>query len=480
MENEKKNTGGEHRPKKHRPNHKKSYFMEPADTAKKAEAAEAKPTTGVPKASEEEKGGEVRKNHGGYYRNNHKRHHGKPKGQQNNRDAADKPEKSTAPQQTHQESRENTPDEKTNAPQTHANTQSQRTRNKNRNHRERKPYTPSKELSLSLSEPPAENKKTEPAEESEVSIENLTLDEILGETPKSTERDNANDDTPMTEVVGIRFKSSGKIYYFDPVGKKYHSGKHAIVETARGQEYGEIVFGNKMVKESDTVPPLRPVLRTATEADIRHHAENKEKEDAAFKICNEKIIAHGLDMKLIDVQYTFDNTKLLFYFTSSGRVDFRELVKDLASVFRTRIELRQIGIRDEAKMMGGLGPCGRSLCCSIFLTDFGQVSIKMAKEQNLSLNSTKISGVCGRLMCCLRYEYETYEEEIKLTPPVDSVVKTVDGIGVVTEMTPLAGTIKVRLNDSPEVAPKVYHRDDVTVLQRKQAPKDDDSDNQNK
>lgn len=478
MENEKKNTSGEHRPKKHRPNHKKSYFIEPADAAKKNDAAEAKSAPIAPKTSDEQKNGEVKKNHGGHYRNNHKRHHGKPKTQQNNGETVEKAEKTTVPQQTHQEPRENTPEEKNNSPQAQA--QSQRNRNRNRNHRDRKPYNSPKELSLSLSDIPAENKKTEPVEEPEVSIEDLTLEEILGETQKSLESDIATDDTPMIDVVGIRFKSSGKIYYFDPAGKKYHAGKHAIVETARGQEYGEIVFGNKMVKESDTVPPLRPVLRTATEADIRHHAENKEKEDAAFKVCNEKIIAHGLDMKLIDVQYTFDNTKLLFYFTSSGRVDFRELVKDLASVFRTRIELRQIGIRDEAKMMGGLGPCGRSLCCSIFLTDFGQVSIKMAKEQNLSLNSTKISGVCGRLMCCLRYEYETYEEEIRRTPPVDSVVRTADGIGVVTEMTPLAGTIKVRLNDSPDVAPKVYHRDDVTVLQRKQPPKDDNSDKQDK
>ena len=487
MENEKKNTGGEHRPKKHRPNHKKSYFIEPADAAKKNEASEVKSAPSAPKTPDEAKnGGEIKKNHNGHYRNNHKRHHGKPKGQQNNGEAVEKAEKiektekNTAPQQTHQEPRENTSEEKNTSSQAQTQSQAQRNRNRNKNHRDRKPYNSPKELSLSLSDTPAENKKPESTEEPEVSIENLTLEEILGETPKSLDNNSVSDDTPMIDVVGIRFKSSGKIYYFDPAGKKYHAGKHAIVETARGQEYGEIVFGNKMVKESDTVPPLRPVLRTATEADIRHHAENKEKEDAAFKVCNEKIIAHGLDMKLIDVQYTFDNTKLLFYFTSSGRVDFRELVKDLASVFRTRIELRQIGIRDEAKMMGGLGPCGRSLCCSIFLTDFGQVSIKMAKEQNLSLNSTKISGVCGRLMCCLRYEYETYEQEIRLTPPVDSVVKTADGIGVVTETTPLAGTIKVRLNDSPDVAPKVYHRDDVTVLQRKQPPKDDNSDKQDK
>ena len=273
--------------------------------------------------------------------------------------------------------------------------------------------------------------------------------------------------SPMIEVVGIRFKSSGKMYYFAPGDKTLHRGEHAIVETARGLEYGDVAMGNTMVKESDTVPPLRPVVRVATPADVKHHEENKKKEDEAFAVCNEKIIAHKLDMKLIDAQFTFDNSKLLFYFTSSGRVDFRDLVKDLASVFRTRIELRQIGIRDEAKIMGGVGMCGRPLCCTLFLSDFGQVSIKMAKEQNLSLNCAKISGICGRLMCCLRYEHETYEYEIKRTPPVDSIVQTADGIGSVTEISPLLGTIKVRLNASPENPPKVYKREDVVMLQKK-------------
>ena len=266
------------------------------------------------------------------------------------------------------------------------------------------------------------------------------------------------------EIIGIRFKTGGKTYYFDPNGIVGKKGEHAIVETARGQEYGEVALSNSMVPESETVPPLRPVIRIATEADTKHNEENRKKEDEAFKICNEKIIAHNLDMKLIDAQYTFDNSKLLFYFTSSGRVDFRELVKDLASVFRTRIELRQIGIRDEAKLIGGLGICGRPLCCSAFLTDFGQVSIKMAKEQNLSLNSTKISGACGRLMCCLRYEHETYAEEIKKTPPVDSYVKTPDGNGTVTEINPLAAKVKVRLDDKSDQAPKAYSRDDVTII----------------
>ncbi len=275
------------------------------------------------------------------------------------------------------------------------------------------------------------------------------------------------DDEQLVNVVGIRFKASGKTYYFDPKDITLKMGAHAIVETARGLEYGEVALGNTKVKESETVPPLRPVIRAATEADIKHHADNKQKEDDAFRLCNEKIIEHNLDMKLIDAQYTFDNSKLLFYFTSSGRVDFRELVKDLACVFRTRIELRQIGIRDEAKMVGGLGLCGRPLCCSLFLTDFGQVSIKMAKKQSLSLNSSKISGICGRLMCCLRYEHDTYEYEIKRTPPVDTLVRTVDGVGVVTETSPLVGTIKVRLNESPEIPPKSYKREDVSILKKK-------------
>ena len=272
---------------------------------------------------------------------------------------------------------------------------------------------------------------------------------------------------PMVEVVGIRFKSSGKTYYFTPGNKTVKRGECAIVETARGQEFGEVAMGNTMVRESDTVPPLRPILRVATEADKQHHKDNRQKEDEAFRICNERILAHGLDMKLIDAQYTFDNAKLLFYFTSSGRVDFRDLVKDLAGLFRTRIELRQIGIRDEAKLMGGMGMCGRPLCCNLFLSDFGQVSIKMAKEQNLSLNSAKISGICGRLMCCLRYEHETYDYEIKHTPPVDSLVRTADGIGTVTEIQPLRGTVKVRLSATPDTPPKVYPREDVVLLRKK-------------
>jgi len=223
-------------------------------------------------------------------------------------------------------------------------------------------------------------------------------------------------------------------------------------------------LSNTMIAESKVVAPLRPLMRIATPADIAQNEENRKKEQSAWGICQQKIAAHGLEMKLIDVQYAFDNSKLLFYFSAEGRVDFRELVKDLASVFRTRIELRQIGIRDEAKILGGIGACGRTLCCSTFLPDFAQVSIKMAKDQNLSLNTSKISGVCGRLMCCLRYESEVYAEEIKKTPSHDTLVKTADGLGTVISSNPLQGTIRVILKDSPDTPPKQYHRDEVTVL----------------
>ncbi len=272
------------------------------------------------------------------------------------------------------------------------------------------------------------------------------------------------DASPKVEVVGIRFKKAGKVYFFDPGDLKLRIGDSAVVETARGPELGDVANGNRMVREKDIVKPLRPVIRIATPEDIVHGEENRKKENEAFAVCLKKIESHGLDMKLVDVEYTFDNSKLLFYFTSAGRVDFRELVKDLASVFRTRIELRQIGIRDETKIMGGLGVCGRPLCCASFLSDFVQVSIKMAKEQNLSLNSTKISGSCGRLMCCLRYEHDTYEAEIKLTPPIDSVVRTEDGVGTVIETAPLQGLIKVRLDGKNDISPKFYHRDNVKVI----------------
>lgn len=282
----------------------------------------------------------------------------------------------------------------------------------------------------------------------------------------------AEDDSPKVNVTGVRFKPGGKIYYFDHGNLTIKNNSYVIVDTARGLEFGEVAFGNKEVKESSLVLPLRQVVRIATRDDVERNSANKEKEAEAFAICQEKIQKHNLDMKLIEAQYSFDNSKLLFYFTSANRVDFRELVKDLAGVFKTRIELRQIGIRDEAKIMGGLGACGRPLCCASFLSDFVQVSIKMAKEQNLSLNSGKISGYCGRLMCCLQYEYQTYREEGAKTPSVDSTVKTKDGVGVVTESNALAGTIKVRLKDKPDSPPALYKREDVTIIAR--ANKKDD------
>lgn len=286
-------------------------------------------------------------------------------------------------------------------------------------------------------------------------------------SPMPADPEPATEQTERVEVVGVRFRSSGKVYYFDPKGLRVRAHDFVIVETVRGAEYGEVTFGNRMIPKTGAVTPLRPLIRVATPEDIAHNAENCEKEKEALRLCQERIVARGLDMKLIDAQFAFDNTKLLFYFSSEGRVDFRELVKDLAAAFHTRIELRQIGIRDEAKMLGGLGACGRPLCCSTFLNDFGQVSIKMAKEQNLSLNSLKISGICGRLMCCLRYEADTYAAEAKLTPPVHATVKTADGIGTVISSVPLAGTVKVQLKDAPDAEPKTYGRDEVVLLSKK-------------
>ncbi len=298
------------------------------------------------------------------------------------------------------------------------------------------------------------------SDDTEADVESIPTDLLI---PMDADPAPALPAEDSVEVVGIRFRTSGKVYYFDPKKNKLRRGQFAIVETARGPEFGEVTFGNRRVRKSATVSPLRPVLRSATDADIAKNQENLKKEQEALEICRKKIMEHRLAMKLIEVQYAFDNSKLLFYFTSEGRVDFRDLVKDLASTFHTRIELRQIGIRDEAKMLGGLGACGRPLCCSTFLSDFVQVSIKMAKEQGISLNSSKISGVCGRLMCCLRYESEVYAEEIKRTPPIDSTVNTPDGVGTVVGMSPLAGTVKVLLKNA-DTPPKTYRRDEVTVL----------------
>ena len=254
----------------------------------------------------------------------------------------------------------------------------------------------------------------------------------------------------MTTIIGVRFKSNGKMYYFDPQGTEVAPGTGVIVETARGVEYGDCVQGNTDVPDQQVTQPLKRLVRVATEADLKTLERNKKRADEAFIICKQKIEDRGLDMNLVTAECTFDMNKLLFYFTADGRVDFRELVKDLASVFRTRIELRQIGVRDEAKMVGGLGCCGRELCCSLYLDDFHPVSINMAKDQNLSLNPAKISGVCGRLMCCLKYEHEAYAELQKVTPRQGSVVDTPEGRGKVVSTQMLRGTCKVQLDESPE------------------------------
>lgn len=268
----------------------------------------------------------------------------------------------------------------------------------------------------------------------------------------------------MAEVIGVRFKEVGKVYYFDPNGIQMKKGDMAIVETARGVECGEVAMENREIEDKDIVHPLKKMIRKATQGDLKKVEENRKKERHAFEICEKKILDHKLEMKLVDVEYTFDNNKILFYFTADGRVDFRELVKDLASVFRTRIELRQIGVRDEAKMLGGLGICGRPFCCSQFLGDFQPVSIKMAKEQGLSLNPTKISGSCGRLMCCLKYEQEAYESLLRITPRQGAIVNTPDGRGQVVEANLLTGAIKVRLEKAPDSPPALYRREDVKVI----------------
>lgn len=266
----------------------------------------------------------------------------------------------------------------------------------------------------------------------------------------------------MAEIIGVRFKSAGKVYYFAPGTLDINEGDSVIVETARGIECGEVALSKREVSDDSISNPLKPVIRVATEKDFKIIEQNKIKEQEAFKICEEKIWKHKLKMNLIDVECTFDNNKLLFYFTAENRVDFRELVKDLASVFRTRIELRQIGVRDEAKMLGGLGICGQPFCCSRFLGEFQPVSIKMAKEQGLSLNPTKISGTCGRLMCCLKYEQDSYEELLRTTPKVGAIVKTPDGKGVVEEVNLLTGKLRVKQDGTDAV--NSYSKNDITVI----------------
>ena len=268
----------------------------------------------------------------------------------------------------------------------------------------------------------------------------------------------------MITVTGVRFRPAGKIYYFLPNGFTLEKGDFVIVETARGIEFGEVVIASKEVEESETISPVRDVQRIATEADVNEHCENLAKAKEAFKVCAEKIKEHGLDMKLIDVEYTFDRSKVLFYFVSENRIDFRDLVKDLAATFRTRIELRQVGIRDHARLVGGLGICGREFCCSSCMGDFQPVSIKMAKEQGLSLNPTKISGNCGKLLCCLKYEQEAYESAMKIVPAVGALVKTEQGNGYVVANNLLRETVSVRLDHENETDISVFPVSEVTVI----------------
>lgn len=267
----------------------------------------------------------------------------------------------------------------------------------------------------------------------------------------------------MTEIIGVRFKKTGKVYYFSPSGIKAKEGDLVIVETARGVECGEVVMANRKIEDEKISAPLKDIIRIVTPHDRKILEQNRIKEKNAFKICQEKIAAHGLDMNLVDVECTFDNNKLLFYFTAEMRVDFRDLVKDLASVFRTRIELRQIGVRDESKILGGIGICGREFCCKGFLSEFQPVSIRMAKEQGLSLNPTKISGACGRLMCCLKYEQDTYEFLQQSTPRLGAYVKTPDFKGYVEEVNLLTGKLTVKPENSEEAA-VIYDKSDVTII----------------
>lgn len=273
----------------------------------------------------------------------------------------------------------------------------------------------------------------------------------------------------MATVVGVRFKKAGKIYYFDPGNHDYEKGTPVIVETARGIEFGRVEIVNRTVEDNSIIQPLKKVIRIATKEDEEIERQNKIKEKEAFEICIEKIRKHNLDMKLIDVEFTFDTNKIIFYFTSDGRVDFRELVKDLAAIFKTRIELRQIGVRDEAKLLNGIGICGRTLCCATFLGDFQPVSIKMAKDQNLSLNPTKISGICGRLMCCLKYEEETYEDLTKNLPREGDIIRTPQGDGEVLSVNLLRQMVKAAVRKNPADTPSIvfFNVQEIEILHRK-------------
>ena len=278
----------------------------------------------------------------------------------------------------------------------------------------------------------------------------------------------------MKKVISVRFKENGKSYYFDPAGADIKTGEYVIVETARGIECGEVVQGVREIADAAVPKALKPITRMADSVDIRRMRQNREDEKRAYRTCEECIARHGLEMKLVEAEYTLDRSKIMFYFTADGRVDFRELVKDLAGIFRRRIELRQIGVRDESKMLGGIGICGQPFCCSRFLKDFQPVSIKMAKEQGLSLNPAKISGCCGRLMCCLSYEQKAYEYLNSITPQVGSVVSTPDGLGVVMEANPVGGTLKVR-SEVESLPPRYYKRSECTYVRGgKRAPRTPD------
>ena len=268
----------------------------------------------------------------------------------------------------------------------------------------------------------------------------------------------------MKTIVGVKFKKPGKMYYFDPQNYELELGSKVIAETAMGDEFGEVILANKEIKEENLSSPLKKIIRIATEKDAKSYEEYKKKEPDALKKCQEKIEKHGLDMKLVDAEYKFDGSKLIFYFTADGRIDFRELVKDLASIFKTRIELRQIGVRDEIRRMGGIGACGRQLCCCSFLGNFETVSIKMAKEQNISLNPSKISGCCGRLMCCLKYEQCVYEDKLRKIPKIGAIVKTPEGNGEVCGIETLKETVKVKLNDGEETYYKKFNSNDVKII----------------
>ncbi|MBQ8533385.1 MAG: stage 0 sporulation family protein [Clostridia bacterium] len=282
----------------------------------------------------------------------------------------------------------------------------------------------------------------------------------------------------MVKIIGVRFKEGGKVYYFDPCELTVNKGDKVVVDTAHGIECGECTIPNGTVEEEKIVAPLKKAIRVATAQDEKKYAEKLKKQETAIKVCEEKIIKHGLDMKLVEAECAFDGSKIIFYFTSDGRVDFRELVKDLAGHFRTRIELRQIGVRDEAKMIGGLGICGREFCCKKYLSDFQPVSIKMAKEQGLSLNPTKISGTCGRLMCCLKHEQDAYEHLNHITPRIGSYVKTPSGNGIVRDVALLKGIIKVQLDKEPDSAPVTFKREEVRLVRSKNEPNDKIIDNE--